>query len=60
VLAGKWVGTYGMLTVGDAFEMDHTIQAGIGCLVALVTVRIEFLLGEDVAAALDDGSGKSS
>lgn len=39
-------------SVFRALEVHHAIDAGVGCAVALVAMRVEFLLGENVAAVL--------
>lgn len=36
-----------------SLEMNHTIQTGERCATALIAMRIEFFLGEDVAAGLE-------
>lgn len=41
-----------MRPVIHALEVYHTIDAGEGCAIALVTMRIQFLLGEDITATL--------
>jgi hypothetical protein len=43
-----------MRTVVGALEVDHAVDAGIRCAPALVGVRVELLLGEDVTASLSD------
>lgn len=44
--------TYGMRSVLDAGEVYHAINAGKGGAAAAVSMRVEFLLGEDVTARL--------
>ena len=44
--------TYGMTSVVHALEMDHTIQAGERGSATVISVRIELLLGDHVAAIL--------
>ena len=44
--------TYGVRAVVRPLEVHHAIEAGVRCAVALVAVRVEFLLRQDVAAAL--------
>lgn len=39
--------------VGSAGKVDHAIEAGKSRAIALVTVAVEFLLGEDVSTALE-------
>lgn len=39
-----------------SLEVYHTIEACVRCAIALATMRVEFLLGEYVAAALRKGS----
>lgn len=36
-------------------EMYHTIETSKRCAATLVAMRVEFLLGEDVSAALEGG-----
>lgn len=50
------VQAYRVGSVAGAREMDHTVEAGIGCAIALVPVRIQLLLGEHIAAILDSRS----
>lgn len=38
-----------------SMEVHHTIEACVRCAIALATMRIEFLLGEDVSAGLEKG-----
>jgi hypothetical protein len=44
-----------MVAIVCSLEMYHTIEACVRCTIALATVRVEFLLGEHVAAALEKG-----
>lgn len=44
--------TYSMGSVLDAREVHHAINAGEGGAAAAVSMRVEFLLGEDVTARL--------
>ena len=39
--------------VRGAGKVDHAVEAGKGRAIALVTVAIEFLLGENVSTALE-------
>lgn len=48
---GQWI-TYRMRSVFSAIEMDHAVDASKGCAATLVTVGIEFLLGEDITTVL--------
>lgn len=48
--------TYGMAPVVGTEEGDLAVQAGEGCAAAVIAVGIEFLLREDIAAALRDES----
>lgn len=41
-----------MGTVFYATEVHHAIETGKGCATTVVTVRVEFLLREDVSAGL--------
>jgi hypothetical protein len=45
-------GPYGMRSVLKPLEVHHTVETGVGSAVALVFMRVEFLLGEHVAAVL--------
>lgn len=45
-------GTYCMGAIFHSLKMNHTIEAGKGCAATLVTMTVEFLLREDVSAAL--------
>ena len=42
-----------MGSVAGAREVDHAVEAGVGCAIALVPVRIQLLLGEYITAVLD-------
>ncbi len=44
--------TYDVPSVVSALKMRHAIQATVACGMTLAAVRIEFLLGQDVAATL--------
>lgn len=44
-----------MRSVLGAVEMDHAVDTGEGRAAALVAVRVELLLGEDIAAILKKG-----
>lgn len=44
--------SYRMCAILSPREMDHAIDAGEGGSSAAVSVWVEFLLGEDVAAGL--------
>jgi hypothetical protein len=39
-------------SVARAREMDHAVEAGVRCAIALVPVRIQLLLGEHITAVL--------
>lgn len=41
-----------MRAIAHALEMGHAVDAGEAGAATLILVRVEFLLGEDVAAAL--------
>lgn len=41
--------------VGSALEMSHAVDTGEGGASTLVTMGVEFLLGENIAAALESG-----
>ena len=41
-----------MSSVAGTWEVNHTVEAGVGCAIALVPVRIQFFLRKDVAAVL--------
>lgn len=41
-----------MRSIIRALEVDHTINAGEGCAATLVAMRIELLLGQNIAARL--------
>ena len=41
-----------MLSVLDSGEIHHAVDAGKGGAVAAVAMRVELLLGQDVAALL--------
>lgn len=42
-----------MAPVGGTGEVCHAVEAGVGSAPALVAVRVEFLLGEDISTALE-------
>lgn len=44
--------TYRMGSILEAGEVDHAINAGKGSASTTVSMRIKFLLGEDVATVL--------
>lgn len=44
-----------MRSVLNAGEIHHTINAGEGSAATTIAVRVEFLLGENVAAVLYEG-----
>jgi hypothetical protein len=44
-----------MRSVLNAREIHHTINAGEGSAATTIAVRVEFLLGENVAAVLYEG-----
>lgn len=44
--------TYGMRAIVGAAEVGHAIQTGKGASTTVVAMRVEFLLGEDIIAAL--------
>lgn len=41
-----------MSSVAGAREMDHAVEAGVRCAIALVPVRVQFLFGEHITAIL--------
>lgn len=43
---------YRVGSVAGAREVDHAVEAGVGCAIALVPVRIQLLLGEHITAVL--------
>jgi hypothetical protein len=49
---GRKEAPYGMRSVLKPLEVHHTVETGVGSAAALVSMRVEFLLGEDVAAVL--------
>lgn len=44
-----------MGAVVRSLEVNHAIEACVRCAIALATMRIEFLLGEDVSTGLEKG-----
>jgi hypothetical protein len=44
--------TYSVCAIFQALEVDHTVDAGEGRAVTLVSMRIELLLCKDIAAIL--------
>lgn len=44
--------SYRVGSVAGAREVHHAVEAGVGCAIALVPVRVQLLLGEDVTAVL--------
>jgi hypothetical protein len=41
-----------MGSVAGALEVDHAVQAGVGCAIALVAVGVQLLLSEDIPTVL--------
>jgi hypothetical protein len=41
-----------MSSVAGAREVHHAVEAGVGCTIALISVRVQLLLGEHVTAIL--------
>jgi len=52
--------TYSVGAVLVPLEMYHAIETCKRCAATLVAMRVEFLLGEDVSAGLDNGQHRSS
>jgi hypothetical protein len=42
-----------MVAIFCSLEVYHTIETGEGCAIALIAMRVEFFLRQDVPAALD-------
>lgn len=49
-----------MSSVARAREMDHAVEAGVRCAIALVPMRIQLLLGEHITAVLVNRSQRGS
>lgn len=47
--------TYSVSAVLGPLEMYHAVETSKGCAATLIAMRVEFLLGEDVSAALEGG-----
>ena len=46
-----------MGSVAGTFKVHHAVQAGVGGAITLIAVGIEFLLGENISAALHAAVG---
>ena len=42
-----------MAAIVCSLEVYHTIETGEGCAIALIAMRVEFFLGQDVSASLE-------
>jgi hypothetical protein len=51
----RGAGTYGVCSVFHAGKVYHAVEAGVAGAATLVTMWVEFLLCEDVAAGLECG-----
>jgi hypothetical protein len=52
-------GAYRVGLVAGAREVDHAVEAGEGCAVALVAVAVELLLCEDISTVLEGSQSVS-
>lgn len=50
------MGAYRMSSVAGARKVHHAVEAGVGCAIALISVRVQLFLREDITAVLASGN----